>query len=401
MTILPLLIGIVLFWAIVLILNRRYKLKKRGITLEGGALIWRTKRGLRFIDRTARAHKRGWLAFGTVAAVIGVVLMFFLAFNLCFNLYIILTRPEISVPGVRLVLPGGIPGGIPGLTVYWWLVAIASLLLVHEFSHGFLMRAQGIPTKSMGGLFFVVIPGGFVEPDEKKLKASPISKRLRVYGVGSFANILFAFLCLAMILSMLVPKPSGLYIVEIKENSPADNAGLGEGTRLLMVDNVTVDNYQGFSTFMENTKPGQEILLLTDKGNFSIELGVHPENENRGYLGITWVIYVSTIPRSRFLNPVVVLSVMFYELTGRQIFHPYVYDSMVPWGVIDALKWMFVLNLGIGLFNLLPMVPLDGGYIMQGLIEWRSSAKRARRVSHVISILMLAVLILNFVPYLW
>ena len=32
MTILPLLIGIGLFWVIVLILNRRYELKKRGIT---------------------------------------------------------------------------------------------------------------------------------------------------------------------------------------------------------------------------------------------------------------------------------------------------------------------------------------------------------------------------------
>ena len=407
MTILPLLIGIGLFWVIVLILNRRYELKKRGITLEGGALIWRTKRGLRFIDRTARAHKRSWLVFGTVAAVTGVVLMFFIAFSLCFNFYVILSRPEISIPGVRLVLPGGIPGGIPGLTVYWWLVAIASVLLVHEFSHGFLMRAQGIPTKSMGGLLFVAIPGGFVEPDEKKLRASPISKRLRVYGVGSFANILFALLCLGVILLMLSPKP-GLYVGGIRENSPAENVGLGEGARLLKIDNVTIDSYQDFLNFMENTEPGQKILVSTDKGNFSVELAKHPENENLGYLG---VFTVFSIPRSRFLSPITVAGVMFYELTGRRVFHPYVYDlprglephsaPLVPWELIDLLKWMFVLNLGIGLFNLLPMIPLDGGYIMQGLIERRSSKEKARKVSYVVSILMLAMLILNFVPYLW
>ena len=392
MIILPLLIGIGLFWVIVLILNRRYELKKRGITLEGGALLWRTKRGLRFIDRTARAHKRGWLAFGTVAAVVGVVLMFFIAFNMCFYLYIMLTRPEISIPGARLVLPGGIPGGIPGLTVYWWLVAIASALLVHEFSHGFLMRAQDIPTKSMGGLFFIAIPGGFVEPDEKKLRASPLSKRLRVYGVGSFANILFAFLCLGIILVLLVPAQGG-YVSQVGENSPADNAGIKVGMRIFAIDDVSMDIYEDFYNFMNKTHENQIVKVSTNEGDFSIEL-TKKENENVGYLGVRPIF---AIPRSDFANPLTGMAVMFYELTGNPVFHPHVYDSRIPWELIDVLKWMFVLNLGIGLFNLLPMIPLDGGYIMQGLIERRSSKEKARKVSYAVSILMLAILIINLV----
>jgi len=88
------------------------------------------------------------------------------------------------------------------------------------------------------------------------------------------------------------------------------------------------------------------------------------------------------------------------ELTGRSVFHSYVYDSSAPWGLIDMIKWMFVLNFGIGLFNLLPAVPLDGGYIFQGMVERVSSKRTARRVSHALSIIVLALLIVNFMPML-
>jgi len=61
---------------------------------------------------------------------------------------------------------------------------------------------------------------------------------------------------------------------------------------------------------------------------------------------------------------------------------------------------MFVLNFGIGLFNLLPAVPLDGGYIFQGIIERASSKETARRVSRALAIIVLALIIVNFMPML-
>ncbi len=380
-----------LFWASLVLVNRRYHLEKHGFTITPGMLMWRTKRGLRFIDRVAKSSKRGWRTFGTVGAAIGIFLMAFILFNVAFNAAITLTQPTQALPGVRFVLPGI----VPGLTIFGWLVGIASVLFVHEFAHGFVLRAQGLETKSVGGMVLVAIPGAFVEPDEKQLKKASILKRLRVFGAGSFANILFAFLCLGILLLLLVPKP-GIYVYVIAENYPAENV-LGPGMRILEIDNVPMNTYEDFQSFMDNTHPGDNIQISTDNENFRIELAEHPDNENKGYIGVGTV---SARSHSEFANPLFDMGVMMLELTGRPVFHSYVYDAYAPWGLIDLIKWMFVLNLGIGMFNLLPMVPLDGGYIFQGMVERASSKRTARRVSHALSIIVLALLIVNFMPML-
>jgi len=378
-------------WAIILLANRRYDLKKRGFTISPGFVMWRTKRGLQFIDRVAKSSKRGWRAFGTAAAAIGIFLMAFVFFNVAFNAVITFTQPVRAIPGVRFVLPGI----VPGLTIFAWLVGIASVLFVHEFAHGFVLRAQGLETKSVGGMLLVALPGAFVEPDEKQLKKAPVLKRLRVFGAGSFANVLFAFLCLGIILLLLVPKP-GVYVSGVVENYPAENV-LDGGMHIYSIDNIHISTYEDFSNFMSDTKPGQIIQISTDNENFQIELAEHPDNENKGFIGIG---SISAPSRSEFANPLFVAWVMMSELTGRSVFHSYVYHARVPWGLIDMIKWMFVLNFGIGLFNLLPAVPLDGGYIFQGMVERVSSKRTARRVSHALSIIVLALLIVNFMPML-
>lgn len=378
-------------WTIILLANRRYDLKKRGFAISPGFVMWRTKRGLQFIDRVAKFSKRGWRAFGTAAAAIGIFLMAFVFFNVAFNTVITFTQPARAIPGVRFVLPGI----VPGLTIFAWLVGITSVLFVHEYAHGFVLRAQGLKTKSVGAMLFVAIPGAFVEPDEKQLKKAPILKRLRVFGAGSFANVLFAFLCLGVILLLLVPKP-GVYVSGVVENYPAENV-LDAGMRIYSIDNVFISTYDDFSNFMDNTQPEQIIQISTYNENFQIELAEHPENENKGFIGIG---SISAPSHSEFANPLFVAWVMMTELTGRSVFHSYVYDSSAPWGLIDMIKWMFVLNFGIGLFNLLPAVPLDGGYIFQGVVERVSSKRTARRVSHALSIIVLALLIVNFMPML-
>jgi membrane-associated protease RseP (regulator of RpoE activity) len=68
---------------------------------------------------------------------------------------------------------------------------------------------------------------------------------------------------------------------------------------------------------------------------------------------------------------------------------------------VDLLKWIFVLNLGIGMFNLLPLVPLDGGYMFRGLLELRMSRRRARQLSNSFSLFLLFILLVNLFPSLF
>jgi membrane-associated protease RseP (regulator of RpoE activity) len=391
---LPFLLGLGFFWAVFLLLYREWNLKRYGLSLEGGMLLWRTSRGLRFIDRTARGRRGGWIRFGEVGVWVGILLMFFVLSNLLLNAYLILRRPELSVAGARFVLPGV----IPGLTVYWWLVSVAVVLLVHEVSHGLLMRAQGIPTKSMGLLLFVALPGAFVEPDERRLNASPLRKRLRVFAAGPFANVLVGLLVFLLLVLLLSPRP-GVRVWGVRENGPCENLELG--TLLLSLNGKPLHTWEDYDREVENLKPGENVLLETEKENLLVTAD---NRDNEGSLGI-WP--VSSPSRLELFHPVSLLGLTVNELLGRPILPPYAllhryfYQPLVPWPLVDLLKWIFVLNLGIGMFNLLPLVPLDGGYMFRGLLELRMSRRRARQLSNYFSLFLLFVLLLNLFPSLF
>ncbi|MFH1821072.1 MAG: site-2 protease family protein [Methanobacteriota archaeon] len=377
----------VLFWVVVIWISRKYDLKKRGFSVSPGMIMWRTKRGLNFINRVAQA-KRFWRVYGNLAVVSGIVLMVFVSITLVLNLFVLLTTPTVAVAGVQFVLPGL----VPGLTWLVWIIGIATVLFVHEFAHGFLMRAQNLKTKSVGGMLFVAIPGAFVEPDEKQLTKAPVLKRLRVYAAGAFSNVLFAILILGIILLLLVPKP-GVYVDAIAKGYPADNHNIGLGMRLYTINDLQMNNPDDFVTFMNMTQPGDKIRVVTSAGENVITLSQNPYNENVGYFGIR---VISTISRWNFVNPLFVLGAAMAQLLGSNIFHPYIFSSLVPWVVIDILKWIFVLNIGIGLFNLLPAVPLDGGYMIRGILEKITTAERSVRISRAIAYIMLFIIIANF-----
>lgn len=387
------LLGLGFFWAVFLLLYREWGLKRYGFSLEGGMLLWRTERGLSLIDRAARRRRAGWIRFGEVGVWVGLLLMFFVLLNLLLNAYLILRRPELSVAGARFVLPGV----IPGLTVYWWLISVAVVLLVHEVSHGLLMRAQGIPAKSMGLLLFLAIPGAFVEPDEKRLNASPLRKRLRVFAAGPFANVLVGLLVFLLLFLLLSPRP-GVRVWGVRENGPCENLELG--TLLLSLNGKPLHTWKDYDREVENLELGENVVLETEKENLLVTAD---NRDNEGSLGI-WP--VSSPSRLEFLHPVSMLGLMVNELLGRPVLPPYAllhryfYTPSVPWPLVDLLKWIFVLNLGIGMFNLLPLVPLDGGYMFRGLLELRMSKRRARQLSNSFSLFLLFILLLNLFPSL-
>ncbi len=381
------------FWAVVMLASRKFDLKKRGFSVSPGMIMWRTKKGLKLIDRLSRP-KRFWRVYGNIAVAVGIIMMVFMAINLALNLIMLLESPATAAAGVQFVLPGL----VPGLTPVAWIIGIATVLVVHELAHGLLTRAQNLKISSVGGMFFIAIPGAFVEPDEKQLSKASVMKRLRVYAVGAFSNILFAVLILGLILVLLVPKP-GVYVDGLAMGSPADNHNIGFGMRLYSIDGIEMNTPADFERFMNTSLPGENIRVVTSAGENVITLAQSPYYENRGFLGIH---LVSTISRWNFANPLYVLGAAMAQLLGSNIFHPYIFDALVPWIVIDVLKWIFALNIGIGLFNLVPMVPLDGGYMLRGILEKIVSKKRAVTISRIAAYLILGLLVANILlGWLW
>lgn len=375
-------------WLVALITYYRYDMKKRGFSLHPGMIMWRTTKGLGFLDRTATRFRRGFIRFGTFAAALGFILMAFVTLNLILNVYLFYTTPRLALPGVKFVLPGV----LPGLTLPVWLVVIGIVLIVHEFCHGFLLRAQAMKTRSVGLLLFLFIPGGFVEPDEQELKKAKPGKRIRMFAAGPVSNILISLLFLAALLAVIVPKP-GVYVYGVAENYPLENYAENLiGARILAVNDISVNSISDFQLVMENTSPGDNAKLTTDSGEYVVELA---EEENHGVFGI---YPASAAPRSTFLNPLAMLYMAVGIIMTGGFFTPVLYDALIPWWGISLLQWLFTLNLGVGLFNLLPAKPLDGGYMLEAVFERKWKKQTASKIVKVLSYLVLILLLLNIVP---
>jgi membrane-associated protease RseP (regulator of RpoE activity) len=269
------------------------------------------------------------------------------------------------------------------------------VLLVHESSHGYVMRAQDLRTKSTGLLLWIVIPGAFVEQDDKQLQRAPLVKRLRVYAAGSFANVVFALLCFGLILALISPKP-GVYVYGVEKGSPVENKIFLGAQLKLIIDNENVhyqiNNAHDWNTFVDRgIPPGENLRIEIDNENIQITTAEN-YRDNIGFL------LIRALDRIEYANPVNLTLAAAGDLVNAPVIHQYVYNSVIPWEGIVILKWIFMLNFGIGLVNLLPAVPLDGGYIFRGLLESKMKKRTAKRISYAVAIFTLALIIINFLP---
>jgi membrane-associated protease RseP (regulator of RpoE activity) len=78
------------------------------------------------------------------------------------------------------------------------------------------------------------------------------------------------------------------------------------------------------------------------------------------------------------------------------------------WGIVNTLYWIFWLNLAVGLFNVLPIIPLDGGFLFKDgvkkLIEKIKTGitdekreKYARNISTFVSLLVLLIVLFPWI----
>ena len=186
-----------------------------------------------------------------------------------------LSTGQNACAGVAPVIPGvALPGSPITVPLHAWL-SFVIILIVHEASHGFVIRKLGMKLKSYGLLLFGFLPiGAFVEPDEKELKKLEQQKpreALRMYAAGPSSNLYF-FLVGGLIVTLLgsmvigpiidptiqdirTQMASGVFIASVTDKidicgtefaAPAYGV-LEEGDQLTQVDGVGVHNVQQYS----------------------------------------------------------------------------------------------------------------------------------------------------------
>ncbi|MFC5369874.1 M50 family metallopeptidase [Arcanobacterium bovis] len=258
----------------------------------------------------------------------------------------------------------------------------------------------------------------------------PAHKKLVVMFGGPFVNLLLAIVCLGIVFSFIgVPVPSstisrvamctnGVESCDIAEQSPAYRAGIQPGDTVLRWGDTAVTNwdelYKAIGTSgirpydVELLRSGRKLTLsVTPVVKAQNQSGQHStsaqEQSSRPFVGISPQIVkerrsLSELPQRtadlawQTAKIVVALPVKLWQ-TGRSLFTG---ESRDPQGVVgivgiadlagsitatdnksygfadrlgDMLMLMGSLNMSLFIFNMIPLLPLDGGHILGALIE--------------------------------
>ena len=369
-------IAFILIWTIAIVFKNQ--LTDHGVEVNFPLLMWKTQRLRGFIDRLANRAPRFWKAYMNVGIVISAGFMILMAVALVYSLKTLMDAPSVS-----LVIPGvEVPGSPIFIPLFSGLIGLATVLIVHEFSHGILARVEKIKVNSIGLLLFAILPGAFVEPNEEELNELNRPAKMRIYVAGSMANLTLAAIALIIMMvlsSFVVPavfEEDGVAISRLTDDGNAIKY-LSEGMVIEEINNVTVNGSDSYQKAVSTLKPNATVNIKTDQGDFSFQLKTNPMNRSLGYMGIQ-------------------------VKTNNIIAEPYDNQFYTPllWGILplsELLFWIYFLNFAIGTFNLLPMKPLDGGHLLENLLSYVLPESAYRPIVLFMSFFMGIIIVVSLV----
>jgi membrane-associated protease RseP (regulator of RpoE activity) len=403
------------------------KLWEDYITFYGPILAVKTNR-VGFFDKFA-AFRTFFRIYGTAGLIAVIIVSVFITVMLFISVrYTLIVQPEptgIYKPQNILLLPG-INEYVPSTLAVW--LAFIITIGVHEFGHAILCRVENIKVKTMGALIAVIPIGFFVEPDEEELDKTKGMAKVRMFGAGITNNLVVGFSCfLLLILFMGLVTPVSQPVIQgVYKDYPAASAGIPPGSIVTAVNGVPVASRIDVSTILNTTKPGNTLTLTAEKDkivkDYVLTLSAWPgdiPDRTSGFMGVEYYdgTAVMTVVQG-MLSPLgffQFLIIPFANDSGVQFLRILAFETpdtvyyQVPfegfWGVIHLLFWCAWININVGIFNAIPMVPLDGGYIFKEgvdrLLDRRGLLKYSGYVTGAVTYLMLVVLVsLIALPYL-
>jgi len=161
------------------------------------------------------------------------------------------------------------------------------------------------------------------------------------------------------------------------EGAPADAVGLSG--IIYEIDGVSIKSQMDLEAVLSQIEPGKTVKILTTEGEFELATIESPYVANMSYLGIE--------------NPEEVYKYSSGPFAGNYV-SGFLINSLVVW--YNLLSWVFVLSIGVAIVNLLPMKPLDGGYIFEELAK-NYFGQAGKRLAKIATISTAILLIFNLI----
>ena len=326
------------------------------------------------------------------------------------------------------------------------IAMVVALVVIHELGHFFVAKffnvkvnefGVGFPPKIFGWrrgeteyTFNAVPLGGFVRLEGEEESTGPRSMASKSPGVRaaiiSAGSIMNAVLAIAIFAALfMIPRDvtvGDVVIDSVSPNSPASEAGIGPGDRIVAVNGQPVESIREVSAGITRNL-GVDLPLSLESGGQTREVVVIPRwhpPEGEGNVGIRLGLEnertetVSYYPWEAVgKGAVQVVEVL--NLTWRSISHWLFRDAPAPFsgpvgivsgskeavdvGGLDALiPLAALLSISLAIFNILPIPALDGGRLLFVIIEFVRGGKKIpaekERLVHMLGFALLIPLVL-------
>lgn len=318
-----------------------------------------------------------------------------------------------------------IPGLNPYLPITYGWVALVVTIIIHEAGHGILARVYNIRVDSTGIVLLLGLPiGAFVNIERDELAKATLKQKSAVLTAGPLNNMILAglsLLALFLIMSTLTPildsnvPQFGALVVSVNPGSLAESIGLSQGSVIQTVAGQEMRTLENLSdALMGNLGQTVDIAWIEQSGQSVTKSVALPESvePGRGTLGIG----VSTLSTpgdvlERYKgafgsNPLAILlppTIQQGSVPYSDLMAPKYESSIGPsWAIIaNMLFWLWFVNFNVGIFNALPIGPLDGGQLYGSVLEKKiKSAAIAKHAANLLTIAMVAIVAASILlPY--
>lgn len=273
-----------------------------------------------------------------------------------------------------------------------FLVAKLAGVTVFEFALGF---GPAILKKKIGPTTYAIriIPlGGFVklagmdEPEDIRddvdvedpgnFNNKSLFVRMAIIAAGPLMNFVFAAIVLTLSAMLIVIPPTILYV---EPEFPAHESGLRPGDQVVAIDQQPVKTTEQVVSLIKNSA-GKTITLQVEREKESIDIQITPQGEaGEGIIGVhiqdkqrqpffqslaTGVLHTWELTKTLVIAlKEMVFGQMKLELSGPIGIYQHV-GEFAKEGIGSLMYLLAVLNVNLGLLNLLPIPVLDGGWLV-------------------------------------